>query len=138
MNALSIALKYLKFRPRTVFEVKEKLKSKKFDELETEKVIKILIKNKLLDDVKFAQMYVRDRNLLKPTGKYLLKIELRKLGIAENEIEKVLKNQDEERLAKKAIESKARYRNADFTRQAQFLSRRGFSSEVIYRIVNKK
>ncbi len=91
-------------------------------------------------------MYVRDRNLLKPTGSYLLKLELRKLGIADTDIEDALIGQDEEELAKRALESKGRYRGArlgataesrqaDFQKQAAFLQRRGFPTGIIYKIL---
>ena len=134
-DALVVALYFLKFRPRSVFEVEEKLKSKNVSEPEIKKTIEILKKNQLLDDEKFAKMWVRDRNLLKPTGSYLLKLELRKLGVADTDIEKALKDQNEEELARKALESKHRYRNADFQKQAAFLQRRGFAMSVIYKIL---
>jgi len=134
-DALSIALHFLKFRPRSVFEVRKKLESKKISDDEVKKVITVLKKNKLLDDGNFAKMYVRDRNLLKPTGSYLLKLELKKLGISDKDIDNALIDQSEEELAKKALESKGRYRNADFQKQAAFLQRRGFSPSVIYRIL---
>src|SRR3990172_3744013 len=100
-DAISIALHYLKFRPRSVFEVEQKLKSKKISDSEIKKTIAVLKKNKLLDDENFAKMWVRDRNLLKPSGSYLLKMELRKLGIADEIIEETLEEQDEEELARK-------------------------------------
>jgi len=53
-NALKIALHFLKFRPRTVFEIRQKLRSKKCEGREIEKVISVLKKNQLLDDKNFA------------------------------------------------------------------------------------
>ena len=137
-DAINIALHYLKFRPRTVFEMEKKLASKKIPEDEIRKTISVFKKEKLLDDEKFATMWVEDRNHLKPTGSYLLKMELKRLGVAENIIEKALAEQDEEELARQAIESKSRYRNADFPKQAGFLQRRGFGMGVIYKILNPK
>lgn len=134
-DSLQIALHYLKFRPRSVFEVEKKLESKKISDTEIKKVISVLQKNKLLDDKNFAKMYVRDRNLLKPTGTFLLKLELKRLGISDQDIENALIDQDEEELAKKALESKARYRSADFQKQAAFLQRRGFATNIIYKIL---
>ena len=135
-DILSIALHYLKFRPRSVFEIEQKLKSKKISESEIKKVIQILQSQKLLDDQKFAKMWVRDRNLLKPTGSYVLKLELKRLGIKAEIIEEALEDQDEEVLARKALDSKHRYQNADFPKQAAFLQRRGFATGVIYKILN--
>lgn len=135
MNSLKISLQFMKFRPRSVFEVREKLKSKSIATEEINKTLSVLVENELLDDEKFAKMYVRDRNLLKPTGIFLIKLELRKLGLSEQNIETAISDQDEEELAKKAIEMKSRYRNADFAHQAQFLQRRGFGTAIIYKIL---
>ena len=134
-DALSIALHFLKFRPRSVFEIRKKLRSTKYEEKEIEKVISALKKNKLLDDQKFAKMWVRDRNLLKPEGSFLLKLELRKLGVSDNEIESALKDQDEEKLARQALASKSRLKQADFAKKAAFLQRRGFKTSIIYQIL---
>jgi regulatory protein len=134
-DALAIALHFLKFRPRSVFEVEKKLKSKKFAEKEIDRVTSVLKKEKLLDDEKFAKMWVESRNNLRPSGSYVLKMELRRLGIADDIIEKVLTPQRDEVLAKKALDMKARYREADFEKKAAFLQRRGFSTSVIYKIL---
>ena len=136
---LDIALHFLKFRPRTVFEIRRKLESKKIEQEEIEKVLVVLKHNKLLDDAEFAKMYVRDRNLLKPTGSYLLRLELKKLGLSENDIENAMIDQDaaqnQETLARQLLESKSKYRDADFNKQAQFLARHGFSTSTIYKIL---
>ena len=145
-DSLQIALHFLKFRPRSVFEVEQKLKSKKISESEIKKIIATLKKNGLLDDKKFAKMWVRDRNLLKPTGSFLLKLELKRLGLSDVDIESALHDQNEEELARRTLESKHRYRNVvrlgstaasrrDFQKQAAFLQRRGFPTSVIYKIL---
>lgn len=134
-DALEIALHFLKFRPRSEFEIEQKLKQKGAIDSEIEKVISVLKKNKLLDDEEFAKMWVRDRNLLKPSGSYLLKMELRKFGVADEIIDSALAEQDEEALAKKALESKLRLKNADFNKKAGFLQRRGFSTNIVYKIL---
>jgi len=136
-NAINVALYFLKFRPRTVFEIEQKLKSKRYDDKEIAATVAVLKRNKLLDDENFAKMWVRDRNHLKPTGSYLLKLELKKLGVNDNIIEKSLVNQDEEDLARRAIESKNRYCHADFPKKAAFLQRRGFKTSIIYKVLKE-
>ena len=136
-SPIEISLDYLKFRPRTVFEITEKLKSKNISDKEIKETIAVLKRNGLLDDENFAKMWVRDRNLLKPTGSFLLKLELKKMGVAESLIEKAISGQDEEELAKQAIEMKGRYREAEFEKKAQFLQRRGFSMNTIYKVLKK-
>ena len=134
-SPIDIALHFLKYRARSVFEIRQKLKSKSVPEEEIEKTINILIRNELLDDTKFANMYVRDRNRFKPTGSFLLKMELKKLGIDQDLIEDVLAGQDEEELARRAIESKSRFIEAEFEKKAQFLARRGFSMSIIMKVL---
>jgi len=137
-DALATALFFLKFRPRSEFEIEKKLKEKKISEKEITDTIKVLKRNKLLDDAEFAKMYVRDRNRFKPSGTYLLKLELKRLGLSEVNIENALTGQDEEVLARQALEAKHRYREADFEKQAQFLQRRGFKTNIIYKVLNKE
>lgn len=134
-DALYIALHFLKFRPRSVFEIEQKLTNKKIPEKEIEKVIAVLKKNKLLDDALFAKMWVRDRNLLHPIGSFLLKLELKKFGINEEIISQVIKDQDEESLARDALESKGRLKNAEYEKKAGYLKRRGFSTSTIYKLL---
>lgn len=134
-SALDTALFLLKFRARSVFEIRQKLKQKSFLTEEIDKVIDILVRNELLDDNKFAKMYVGDRNKLRPTGSYLLKMELKRLGIDEYLVENVLRGQNEEELARRAITSKSRFIGADFEKKASFLQRRGFSMSVIMRVL---
>lgn len=149
-DPLKIALFFLKFRPRSVFEIEKKLKEKKISEKEIAETIRVLKRNGLLDDAEFAKMWVRDRNRFKPSGSYVLKMELKKLGLPETDIDNALSEQDEEVLARQAIESKHRYREArlgsqgdadarraDFAKQAQFLQRRGFRMNIIMKILKK-
>src|SRR3990167_3657830 len=105
-DALSVALQFLKFRPRSVFEVKKKLRSKKYEEKEIDKTISVLLNNKLLDDGEFARMWVADRNRFRPSGSFLLRLELKRLGVPSGIIDERLTSQDEFMLAKKAIADK--------------------------------
>lgn len=150
-TALDIALHLLKFRARSVFEIEQKLKSKNISEEEISKTIQVLLKNELLDDTKFVKMYVKDRNLFKPSGTFLLKMELTKLGLNDNLIEDALVDQNEEELVCRALESKHRFRDfkleadadwterqADFQKKANFLQRRGFNLGVIMKVLKRE
>lgn len=135
-TALDVALFFLKFRPRSVFEIRKKLEVKKIEVKEIEQTIAVLKHNELLDDAKFAKMYVADRNRFKPSGSYVLRMELKRLGLSEIDIDNALAEQDEESLAREAIESKSKYRNGEFEKQAAFLQRRGFGMQIILKILN--
>ncbi len=115
----------------------EKLRSKNIASEEIKKTIKVLKRNELLDDVKFAKMWVGSRNSLKPSGNFLLKLELKNLGISGENIEIALAGQDEEKLARQALENKGRLKTADFAKRARFLQSRGFSMNIIYKTLRK-
>lgn len=135
---LDIALHFLKFRARSEHEIRQKLMTKNASTEEIDKVIDVLTRNQLLNDEKFAKMYIKDRNTLKPTGKFLLKMEMKRLGLSDDLIEENLSHQDEEDLARRALESKSRLREAEFEKKAQFLQRRGFSMNVIMKILKEE
>jgi regulatory protein len=134
-NALNTALYLLKFRARSLFEIQKKLVQKNFTTEQISQAIDVLCRNELLDDDKFAKMYVGDRNKLRPSGSYLLKMELKRFGIDDDLIEAVLVGQDEEELARRAIRSKSRFAEAEFEKKANFLQRRGFSMNVIMKVL---
>ncbi len=134
-DPMKVALHFLKFRPRTNFEIEQKLKLKRISDKKIKRVIAVLEKNKLLDDLNFAKMWVKDRNNFKPSGSYLLKLELKKLGVVQDIIDQVLIGQNEEELAKKALSSKSRLKQVSFQKKAQFLQRRGFKTAVIYKVI---
>jgi regulatory protein len=137
-DPLNISLRFLKFRPRSVFEVTQKLKSKKISDSEIKNVIAVLKRNKLLDDGHFAKMWVGDRNLLKPKGAFVLKMELRKLGVSQSDIDWALAGQDEAEQAKKALLMKYRDREIDYEKKVAFLQRRGFSTGIIYKVLKEE
>lgn len=137
-KALDIALHFLKYRARSVFEVRQKLAQKKIPEKEINDTVAVLRRNKLLDDAEFAKMYIADRNRFRPSGNFVLRMELKKLGLSENNIEDALSGQDEEVLARTALESKHKYREAEFQKQVQFLQRRGFGTSTIYKVVKNE
>lgn len=140
---IDVALRYLKVRPRSIFEVKRKLAEKKFSPAEINKTIRRLVKEGLLDDRRFAILWVRHRDSLKPSGQKLLFLELKKLGIAEEVIKEVLaRSGDEFEKAAKAAESKMRLyrklpRKEFYLKMGGFLARRGFNYGVIKKVIDK-
>ena len=75
---LNKAYFYLKFRPRTIFEMQRYLYKKiiatHWSRADANKIINHLIETKLLDDKKFVEIFIDERNILKPKGRHILKL----------------------------------------------------------------
>jgi len=141
-TALDTALHFLKFRPRSIFEVEKKLREKKYPQSEINKVINFLKAKGFLNDLEFARSWIRNRNLLKPEGKKLLFLELRKLGIEKEIAEQALQEEDMPDIEKaRIIFEKKRRAFQNLTKEEfkekmiGYLFRRGFSWETIREIM---
>lgn len=140
-----LALRFLSFRPRSEKEMRVRL-LKKFPKDLVEKIIKELKEEKFLDDREFAKAFLRNREILRPSGRKLLFLELRKKGIEKEIIEEVLNkvyNKEKElELAKKAAKKKIKiYKNLprkeSFQKLLGFLQRRGFNWQTIKEVLNE-
>lgn len=148
VGAKKAALRYLSYRPRTVREVRDKLREKEFGDEEIQKTIQQLEDSKLLNDLEFARMYVRDAVLRKPIGKLALKQKMILLGLERKLIDRVLdemsQETDQEDAARRAAENflaKGKHvrdkqdglqlRN----RLANFLAQRGFTWDIISKVI---
>jgi SOS response regulatory protein OraA/RecX len=84
----------------------------------------------LIDDEKFAEAFVNDRRLLRPTSRRKLILELRKKRVADEVIQAAVgsEQQDEQAALQAIIESKRRQsRYRDDLKLMQYLARQGFS-----------
>lgn len=138
--ALQKALHYLSFRPRSIKEVQQNLNKHEFSEDVIDEIIRRLQRNKLVDDLAFAHMWVENRSEFRPRGAYALRMELRQKGIQEKDIDQVLTDLDEEGLAFRAARKQARKYNRldkkEFIQKMNgFLARRGFSYAIISSII---
>lgn len=109
-------------------------------------VIKDLEEKKFLDDKTFAKLWVGDRITLKPTGKSLLVKELKAKGVSEKIIDEVLEEYkdayDEYEIAKAlALKRTERLKGLEedkaVKRLFDFLSRRGFSHDTIWKVLKE-
>jgi regulatory protein len=129
------ALNFISYRSRSTEEVKRNLHKYKVPAEVIPQIIERLTAGGLLDDADFARRWVADRNELHPRGAYLLRLELRQRGVSEDLIEPTLSSLDEDELAMRAAEKKARQlAGLDWPifRQnlSAFLARKGFSYDV--------
>ena len=110
------------------------------------RVIDELEEKKFLDDRAFAKLWIGDRITLKPTGKSLLVRELKSKGVADAVIEEAFDEfrgaYDEYEIADPVARRKAeRLKGIDEEKAKKkllnFLSRRGFSYNTIWRILKE-
>lgn len=130
------ALRYLSYRPRSEMEVRKNLLKGNIDPVVIEDVITRLHESGLVNDEQFTQIWIDNRNRLRPRGRRLLNIELRNKGIREEIIHQSLEELDEEALALQAAEKYLKRLEMlewpDFRRKLYgYLARRGFDYAVI-------
>jgi regulatory protein len=136
------ALRLLSYRARSVREMRDRLRQKKFPKEEIGTVIGELERAGLLDDQRFARMLIRDQMTLRPSGKAALRQKLLRHGvsrtIADEALQEVLTESSEEtgaeQVARKYLTARVRPGSDPLVirkRLAGFLTRRGYSWDMI-------
>lgn len=144
-RAYGDALRLLNYRPRSAAEVRGRLGRRGYDPEQVEAVVSRLQEQGLLEDRAFARLWVENRRLSSPRGRQRLAAELRQKGLAAEVIADVLAEAADEDEAAQALElARGRARALSglerpaFLRRLQgFLSRRGFSSEVVLQVARQ-
>ncbi len=138
-EGLHSAYNQLKVRPKSEFEIKQKLLEKGFLEYEIDLVVKELIRQSLIDDGKFVRFFLESQKA-KPYGTFILKQKLYQKGIdreiIEEELEKFFKENNLSQLAAQLVKNRF-YKYENLKKQEQlekiyrYLNGRGFRSDVI-------
>lgn len=143
------ALEYCLMRPHSAREMRDYLYRKTRDAMTktktgelkarpgvpaaiTQRVFDRLIEKKYIDDEKFAQFWIENRNLRKGTSRRKLQAELRAKGVDSTIIERLLadsERSDDSEIMK--IIAKKRNRYPDDQKLMQYLARQGFSYDDI-------
>jgi len=142
---LNYALWLLGRRDRSVGEIQNKMREKKFEESDIKKTINTLKVQNFLDDKKFARHYIENQLVLKPVGKYVLKQKLKQKFISDKIIDETLKNIDTETeysLANEAAKKwQRKHADLDINDQktkeklTRYLISHGFDWETIKQII---
>ena len=145
-KALNNAYSLLRQRPRSVHEMRARLKLKGYDGDIIDDVVTGLKKEGELDDAKFAKLWVDARISFNPMGELVLRQELKAKGVNETIIDatlaEALKTYDEYDVAlKMAGEQFGRFAKLDkrkaMKRMYDFLVRRGFKFDVVERVIEE-
>jgi len=146
IRARNHALRLINYRPRSEKELQNRLKERGY----SQEIIGIIageFKAKgLIDDKAFARLWVRMRSQTTPRGLSAIKRELflKEVdgGIADEAIGELKKNFDEEAVARGLLNKRlALMKGLDKQKQKArlfgYLKRRGFSDEVVYKLLNE-
>jgi len=141
-RCLNAATHYLGYRPRSEFEIRERLQRRGFNESTVSAVIAKLKEQGLVDDSAFARFWQENRDSFNPRSRWLTKLELRQKGVTDGIIDQVVSATDDSDSAYRAALSKAchlsRSDYQDFRyRLGQYLKRRGFGYGIINRTVER-
>ena len=144
-QAVKFAIKLLSIRKRSVFEMRNRLKRKEFENEIIDEVIKELFEYKYLNDEEFAEAYINDRINFNPRGSFLVRKELREKGIAENIVDQKMKKlfpaEKEMKLARKSAEKKIETLNKDleknkvYQKVGSYLQTKGYASWIIREVL---
>lgn len=133
-KAYNLALQYVVRRMRSQGELRDYFRRKGYDDELAAYIFKKLAAIGLLDDLVFAEAWVRNRRLLKSVSKRRLSQELRQKHIANDIIEKILAEDevaDTEVLAELVASKRRQLRYRDDLKLMQYLARQGFSYDDI-------
>ena len=145
-RAKNNAYALLRQRPRSEFEIRNRLKLKGYDEEIVEYVIENMRRAGEIDDVRFAKLWIDERMRISPVGDIVLRHELKSKGLSDAIIEATLMKKAEDydeyevafSMAGERFEQlKKLDRKKALKRLYDFLLRRGFKYETVRKIVEK-
>lgn len=129
-KAFMRSLDYLARRPRSEWEVRDYLKRKEYDPPTIDTILNKLSDYDYIDDAKFAQAWITNRRLLKPTSLRRLRQELIQKHVSKEVIEAALTEDegDETASLKEVIEKKrSQSRYQDPQKLIAYLLRQGYN-----------
>lgn len=126
----NLTLRYVALRPRSGWEIESYLQRRKASPYQAESILNKLSGIGVVDDTKFAEAFVNDRRLLKPSSRRKLVNELRKKHVANEVIETAIgtEPEDEQTALQAVVERKRRQaKYQDDEKLMQYLARQGFN-----------
>ncbi|MCK8488675.1 RecX family transcriptional regulator [Paenibacillus sp. MBLB2552] len=138
------ALKYLSLKPRTTYEITQRLGEKGWGEETIQDVLVRLQSEGYVDDAAYAQEWASQRVKLRGKGKLWVKHELRQKGVSKSHIEEALGEVSEDDEFESALQLGLKKWQGttgeplDRKRKTgAFLQRRGFSGGVVSRVMRE-
>lgn len=126
-KAINCAINFISFRPRSEWEVRQRLKLKKYENID--EVVAKLKEIGQIDDEKFSVWWLEQRSTFRPKGQRAINMELARKGVKVK-----IKLENETELALKAIKKKLPMEKEKIYR---YLASRGFDYDTIGEVVEK-
>jgi regulatory protein len=143
-HATDAALRLLAQRPRSAYEIRDRLQRRGFASEAIDAVVGKLEEWRYLDDAEFARLWVDNRERHRPRGRRLLEVELRQKGVDREIVQETLDaaSIDEVAAAFELGRAKLRgYAGLDprvaRRRLAGFLARRGFDGATVRTVTDR-
>ena len=141
----SDALRLLSFRPRSISEMRKRLKMKRYSSELIDETIDFLKLHGFLDDEKFAQLYANSRTSTRPSGRRQLAFDMERQGVPKGIVTKTMEGlteYDEHAAARELVSLKFAKMSgvSDEKKKARlfgFLKRRGFSNGIIFDVLKQ-
>jgi len=138
-QATSLALRFLSYRPRSVYEVTSRLR-RRYNQPTTDAVVARLKEHGLLDDEAFARSWSRSRTSSRPRSAAMIRRELQEKGVDKETVQATTETLDDDENAYNAgLRAVAYLPDADYAtfrrRLWGYLHRRGFGQSTIRRTV---
>ena len=144
-KALTYALCLLKFRPRSEYELRQRLKNKGFDAASISEAFVFLKQNSLVNDLEFARIWVESR-IKRPLGIRRIEQELKSKGVDRHliaqAIESAAAKYDQEQMLKDLLQRRwEKLKNIE-PRKAKrrlflYLLHRGFCPDMIQEAISQ-
>lgn len=127
------ALKQISYRARTSFDLKNKLKEKKYDQEAIDKVIQFLEDYDLIDDELYVKSFVNDKSKINNWSKGKIMYKLKAKHINDGLIDTYLNEISDQEEYEKAYEAGLHKKESidDKNKVYRFLASRGFSYDII-------
>jgi regulatory protein len=101
---LAAAARFLEVRPRSVAEVRRRLRSAGYAAALVEHAVERLVELGFLDDAAFARAWVESRDRARPRGERALRLELRQKGVGREDADGALDGRRDEAAARSAAD----------------------------------
>ena len=132
-KAYERALLFATLRPRSIKEMYDYARRKKWDNVDAKIVIDKLIAKNYVNDQLFAKSWVENRKLTKSVSLRQLRLELKQKGIADEIASKAMATYDDQSPLRELIVKKRRLSRfaSDDQKLMQYLARQGFGFDDI-------
>ena len=145
VKAKSDALRLLSFKPRSVKELCDKLRCKRYDNELVDKVVDQLKRQGFLDDDKFGRLAAHSSVHTRPMGRRRLEMELERKGLSKETVRKSLESlgdYDEKQAARDLVSGRFQRMTGLSAEKKKarlfgFLRRRGFPTDVIFSVLSE-